>query len=69
MASWTPTDQQAAIHDGWLVLADGIGGYRIIRCFGKSPFTTDTEAVDHIRKQAKSGSDIHRRALVMTHGK
>jgi hypothetical protein len=61
-ATFTVPDQAAACREGWgLFLADD--RLEIQRDEGAAIFETNEAALEHVRRKAELGEDLHRRAL------
>ena len=69
--NWTNTDEATARAEGWTVSASSEAMYpnesrEIMRFDGSTKFNNDGEAVAHVYWKALEGSELHRRALILT---
>lgn len=65
---WTTAMSRLAAVEGWDVFECGSSLFQIQRDDDDSTFTDDYDAVLHVIERARAGSDLHRRALLITIG-
>lgn len=66
-AEWSTSDQVAAEFEGWAIFWGDVRGLEIARCDDDpgERFASDEEALQHVKKRAGEGSDMHKRALII----
>lgn len=66
LPEWTPADCAAACDEGWCVFnVDGGGPLEIERDDEAEVFESDDEAIAHVRRRAKAGSELHQKAITL----